>query len=433
MTSGEVPAAAPARRSILRNRNFRRFWIGESVSMLGSAVTMFALAVIAVDLLQASPGQMGLIRIFGEVPALLVGLVVGVWVDRLAKRRLLVTLDLLAALAVLSVPVAYAFDLLSIGQLFGLAIFFGVLDTFWDPAWNAFLPRVVSSDRLVDANSKIYLSVSATGIVGPGLAGLMVDVLSAPIALVADALSFLYSAVSISGVRSRADAKPEGEEDEDAGVPMRRRLAEGLRVAFLDPLQRAVTAPSAILALVDALSITVYVIYVLRIVEMPAWGLGVAFMFGSAGFLTGSAFAPRIERRLGAGRAALLGLGLVAASPFTMVLANADHPLWLNLAFFAIPGLLGGFGGILQWVMLASIRQATVPERLLGRVFSSIGVLRAVMTIVGAALGGWLGGTIGARSTILVAAIGYTVPFLTSLFSPLRLATTDAPSPLPDA
>ena len=145
-------------------------------------------------------------------------------------------------------------------------------------------------------------------------------------------------------MRSRGDAKPETDEDEDAGVSMR-RIAEGLRVAFRDPLQRAITAPSAILALVDALSIAVYVIYLLRTVAMPAWALGVSFMFGSAGFLIGSAVAPRIERRLGAGRAALLGLGLVAASPFTMVLASADHPLWLNIAFFAVPGLLGGSAG----------------------------------------------------------------------------------------
>ena len=136
--------------------------------------------------------------------------------------------------------------------------------------------------------------------------------------------------------------------------------------------------------------------------------------------------APRIEHRLGADRAALLGLGLVAASPFTMVLANAEHPLWLNLIFLGIPGILGGFGGLIQWVMLASIRQATIPERLLGRVFSSIGVLRAVMTIVGAAIGGWLGTTIGTRPTILVVAFSYTVPFFLSLMTPLRTATTTA-------
>ncbi|HYY07298.1 MAG TPA: MFS transporter [Actinomycetota bacterium] len=420
--------AAPARRSILRDRNFLRLWTGETVSMLGSVITYFALSVIAVELLGATPGQMGLIRILGEAPALVVGLMVGVWVDRLAKRRLLVTLDLLAGAAVATVPIAYAFGVLSLGQLFALAIFFGVLDTFWDPAWGSFLPRVVPPDRLVDANSKVMLSVSATGVVGPGLAGFLVAAISAPGAMVADAVSFLYSAFSVGGVRSRTDAVPV-EEDDDVGVSIRSRILEGLRVAFLDPLQRSVTAPSALLALVDSMSLAVYVIYVLRTVAMPAWALGVALMFGSAGFLIGSTIAPRLERRLGAGRAALLGLGLVGASPFTMVLANSDHPLWLNLVFFAIPGLVGGFGGIIQWVMLSSIRQATIPERLLGRVFSSIAVLRAVAGIGGAAIGGWLGEAIGTRPTILVVAFGYTVPFFLSLVTPLRTATTTPAGP----
>lgn len=249
--------------------------------------------------------------------------------DRLAKRRLLVTLDVLAALTVASVPIAYAFGLLSLGQLFALAIFFGVLDTFWNPAWNSFLPRVVPPDRLVDANSKIMLSASATGVVGPGLAGFLIDVFSAPIAMVADAVSFVFSAFWVGGVRSRTSGERVAE-DEDERIPIRRRIGEGLRVAFLDPLQRAVSAPNALLALVDSMSLAVYVIYALRTVAMPAWALGVVLMSGSAGFLIGSAVAPRIEGWLGAGRAALLGLGLVGASPFTMVLANADHPLWLT-------------------------------------------------------------------------------------------------------
>ncbi len=246
--------------------------------------------------------------------------------------------------------------------------------------------------------------------------------------MVADAVSFVFSAFSVGGVQSRSAGQATEEDDEDEHIPIRRRIGEGLRVAFLDPLQRAVTAPNAILALVDSLSLAIYVIYALRVVAMPAWALGVVLMVASAGFLIGSAVAPRIERRLGAGRAALLGLGLVGASPFTMVLANASHPLWLNLVFLGLPGILGGFGGIIQWVMLSSIRQATIPERVLGRVFSSIGVLRAVMAIVGAALGGWLGGTIGPRPTILVAAIGYTTPFFWSLLTPLRTATTAPPA-----
>jgi MFS family permease len=152
----------------------------------------------------------------------------------------------------------------------------------------------------------------------------------------------------------------------------------------------------------------------------------VIFAIASVGFLAGSAFAPLLERRMRAGRAAILGLGLVGISPFTMVLAEAEHPLLLNLFFLGLPGIIGGFGGIVQWVMLSSIRQAITPERVLGRVYASVGVLWGLMTIAGALVGGYLGEVerLGPRGTILVAALAYTAPFWWSLFGPLRDATT---------
>jgi MFS family permease len=418
---GTEPNAA--RRSVLRDRNFLRFWTGEMVSMLGNSITGFAIAIVAVEMLHATPGQMGLLRALDMLPAIVVGLFVGVWVDRVRRRRLLVVLDLCAAGALASVPVAYLFWKLTIEHLYVLGFTFGVLGTFWWPAWNAFLPAVVSRDRLVDANSKLSLSMSATGMVGPGIAGVLVDLLSAPVALIADAISFLVSAVAIGGVRTRE--RPAVDQEDDAS-PIRERIGEGLRVAFLDPMQRALTAPMVILEFVDALSLAVYAIFTLRTVDLRPAALGIVFTTAGLGFLLGSTVAPRLERRMRPGRAALLGLALVGVSPFTMVLADADHPLVLNLVFLGLPGIIGGFGGVIQWVMLSSLRQAITPERVLGRVYASVGVLSGALAIVGALLGGYLAaeGRLGPRGTILVAAIGYTIPFFSSLFSPLRDATT---------
>jgi MFS family permease len=425
------PAHGPAgvttsvrQRSVLRDRNFLRLWIGETVSILGTTISDFAIAIVAVVMLQATPAQIGLLRALGEAPTIVLGLFVGVWVDRIRRRRLLVTLDLLAALAVASIPIAYVLGVLSLGQLFVLAAVWGVLGTFWAPAWGAFLPTVVERDRLVDANSKLTLSMSATGVVGPGLAGFLVQVLTAPVAMVVDAASFVISAVCVGGVRTREASTSAQDEDR---APLRERIREGLRVAFFDPMQRAVTAPLAMLEFVNALSFAVYTIFVLEVVDLPPAALGAILAIASVGFLAGSAVAPRLERRARAGRAAILGLGLVGLSPFTMVLASREHALWLNLVFLGIPGIVGGFGGIIQWVMLSSIRQAITPEHVLGRVYASIGVLGGLMTIAGALIGGFLGETerLGPRGTILVAALAYTVPFWWSLFGPLRDATTE--------
>ena len=428
MSPSEQRSGATTRpASILRDRNFLRLWTGETISILGTTISDFAIAIVAVLTLDATAAQVGLMRALGEAPAIVIGLFVGVWVDRVRRRRLLVTLDLLAALAVASIPIAYLVGALSLGQLFVLAIVFGVLGTFWGPAWGAFLPTVVDRDRLVDANSKLTLAMSATGIVGPGLAGFLVQVLTAPIAMVVDAVSFLVSAVCVSGVRTRATGAASGDED---AAPLGHRIREGLRVAFLDPMQRAITTPLVLLEFVNALSFAVYAIFVLKVVRLPPAALGIIFAIASVGFLAGSAAAPWLERRMRAGRAAILGLGLVAASPFTMVLAQADHPLVLNLFFLGLPGILGGFGGIVQWVMLSSLRQAITPDRLLGRVYASVGVLWGVMTILGALVGGFLGEPqrLGPRGTILVAAIGYTIPFFWTLFGPIRTATTAASS-----
>ena len=423
-STSEAPSAERRAPSILRDRAFRRFWAGETISVFGSTISEFAISIVAVVTLQATPGQMGILRSLGGAPSIVLGLIAGTWVDRVSRKRLLVALDLCAALLIVSVPVAYALGVLSLGHLFALALAFGVLDAFWSPAWNAFLPSVVRGDRLLDANSKLMLSWSASGMVGPGLAGALVEILSAPVTMIVDALSYLVSAVFVAGVPA-AERTDAGAAQIEAGSTAR-RISEGLRTAFLDPLQRSLTVPATILHLVDGMSMAVYVIYVLREVGLSPAALGGVAATAAAGFLAGSTFAPRIGRRLGAGRATILGLALVGASPFSMILAGRQHSLVANLVFLSLPGLIGGFGGVIQCVTIASIRQAITPERLIGRVSASVGVVGAVATVVGALAGGALGEVIGLRPTIATVACAYTIPALLAPFTALRTAALPA-------
>jgi len=408
----------PFRSPIWRQRQFVRFWLGESVSMIGSSVSDFALPLVAVITLEVSPSQMGLLRGLGAAPGILIGLFAGVWVDRVSRKGLLIWTGLIAAGLIASIPVAYVLGPLSFGHLIAVALCFGVLGPFWWPAWNAFLPSVVAPDLLFDANSKLLFSWSATGVIGPGLGGLLVQAVGAPFALLFDAGSFLASSTILSTVRPRTEERPGA----DVTGRMLARIREGLRVTFLDPMQRAITIPRAILDFFDAFSLSVIVIYVIRDVGLSPGLMGLAFALSSVGFVIGSIAAPRLERRSGVQGTILWGLALVAASPYSMVVANDRLADWVNVALFALPGLIGGFGGVIQHAGYQAIRQSITPERLLGRVYASASLLGRVLWLVGALAGGLVGETVGLRPAVVVAAVGYAIPFVYALFSPLRSA-----------
>lgn len=415
-------ASLRMRRSpIWSNRDFRRYWLGEAISGLGDSLTHFALPIVAVVTLRVTPGQMGLIRALGNVPSVFIGLLAGVWVDRLSRQRLLIWLNLVAAALVASVPVAFLLGSLTVGHLYALSFAFGIAWPFWSAAWAAFLPAVVGPEQLVDANSKLMLTWTTTGITGPGLGAILIALVRAPFLLVIDAISYLASIAFLVGVRTR---EPERTDGGDEVGSVFRRIVEGLRVAFLDPMQRAITMPRAILDLIDALTTTVLVLYIIREVGLSPGLMGVAFALSSVGFVAGSMVAPRVERRLDIGGMIVLGLFLVAISPYTMLVANDALPDAVNVLFFAIPGFIGGTGGVIQYIGLTTLRQTRTPEGLLGRVWSSANVLSSVLAVIGALLGGLLGETVGLRPTIAIAAAGYAVPFLYSLVSPLRRASS---------
>ena len=408
----------PRFSEIWKQRQFRRYWTGETISTIGSGVTDFALPLVAVITLHATPGQMGIMRAIGASPGIILGLFAGVWVDRVSRQRLLVATELIAAVLIAWVPISYALHVLTLSQLFLVSLGFGLLGPLWWPAYNAFLPSVVQPGSLFEANSKLVLSFSISGVTGPGLGGLLVQAFGAPAALLFDAGSFVTSASFLATVRPRVEERT----SEDDGVGVRRRIVDGLRLTFLDPMQRALTTTRAILDFFDAFSASIVVIYVIRVVGLSPGLMGLAFAFSSCGFVVGSVVAPRFERRFGVNGAILWGLALVGASPYTMVIANRSLPDAVNVLFFAMPGLIGGFGGVIQHIGLQAVRQSITPERLLGRVYASAGTLSRVMWVVGALLGGFVGEVVGLRPAVVVFSLGYGVPFLYALSSPLRSA-----------
>jgi MFS family permease len=219
--------------SLLRHGNFVKLWLGQSVSLLGSAVTNIALPLVAVGLLQATVFQMGVLRALAFIPYIVLGLYVGVWVDRLRRRPVLIVANTIRALVLLVVPLSAVAGQLRIEVLYGVALAVGVASLFFEFAYQAYLPSLIPADALVDGNSKLAQSESVARIVGPAVGGFLIQVLSAPMAIIIDAASYVVSAVTlilITDREARAVAKTR--------PAIHREIAEGLAARSSGPIHR---------------------------------------------------------------------------------------------------------------------------------------------------------------------------------------------------
>src|SRR6266540_993984 len=286
------------RRSIWGHRDFVRQWSAESVSRFGSQVSLLALPLIAITALHTSTFQVGLLSTMEFLPFVLIGLPAGVWVDRLRRRPVLIAANLGRALALASIPLAHALGVLSMAQLYAVAFATGVLTVFFDVAYQSYLPRLVLPEQLVEGNAKLEISNSGASIAGPGLAGLLIQLLTAPVAVVADAASFLASAAFIGRIRRREPPPPPAR----AGGGMRREIAEGLRYVLGHRLLRWTAATTATSNLFSAMTAAILVLYLVRHFGMSPGLIGLVMTVGNAGWLLGATGNARLSRRLGAGR-----------------------------------------------------------------------------------------------------------------------------------
>jgi MFS family permease len=404
-----APSAAPG-RSLWRHRDFRQLWAAETVSQLGSQVTMLALPVLAVTLLAATPLELGVLTALETVAFLLVGLPAGAWVDRWRRKRVLVVSDLVRAVTLASLPVAYAFDALTLAQLFLVAAATGTATVFFDVAYQSYLPALVDRDQIVDGNGKLEISRSVAQVAGPGITGLLLRVLSAPVVIVLDAVSFLLSAVFVGRIRT-----PDQVPDRAARRPLRQEIGEGLAFVVRHPLLRRIVACTGTANLFGAMNTTLLVLFALRELRLSEAVLGIVFSAGSVGGLLGAFTAARFARRVGEGRA--IPLSILVAVPFAALtpLAAVGPPVLL-LA-------VGTFG--VSWAVVAynvtqvSFRQRLCPPALLGRMNASVRFIVFGTMPLGALLGGVLGTVVGVLPTLWIVVAGGLLAALPVALSPL--------------
>lgn len=411
------------RGGLWRHVDFLKLWTGQSISELGSQVSLLALPLTAVVVLHASAFQVAALGTIEFLPFILFTLPAGVWVDRLPRRPILIVGDAGRAVLLATIPFVFMIGGLTIWQLYAVGFLVGILTVCFDVAYQSYLPSLVDRDQLVDGNSKLQVTVSAAQIVGPGLAGALIGLLTAPRTIAIDAASFVASACFVLSIRRRETL----EQHADDAPPrrMKEELREGLRWVFGNPYLRAQAACTGSANFFGAMVWSILIVYAVRGLGMSAGSIGLVFSLGNAGFLVGALVANRLGVWLGVGRTTLFASFVFGPSLLLIAIAPRSHPL----PFLVAGQVLESFGSVVYNITQVSFRQTITPERLQGRMNSVMRFLVWGTMPLGSLTGGALASTVGLHAAIWIGALGSAFTFLPILLSPIR-SLKEMPSPV---
>ncbi|MFE5025819.1 MFS transporter [Streptomyces sp. NPDC056656] len=417
-----------------RDRDFRRLWVGQTVSQLGEHTTLVLLPLCAVLTLGADAGELGVLRAVGQAPILLLSLLAGAWVDRWRTRTVMVLADAGRALALGATAVAGLFGALGLPALLVAAFAVGALSVFFDVAYQTSLVRLVKRDQLVPGNSALEGSRSAAQIAGPALGGALVSVLAAPIAAASGALLFAMSFLSIRRIR-RSESIPEPAPERSRRLPeptqepqrrpprVWRRIGEALRFVVGDTSLRAVCLASAAFQFSLAAMMTVYLLFLPRELHLSGTQIGLALAATGPGALLGSLLAARLPGRFGHG-VVLVSAAALGDGAFLFVPALHGSSAGTVPALVAVSLVFGTFGQLVN-VTVMGVRQALTPDGMQGRAAATVTFVGMGLTPLGSLLGGFLADEWGLRLSLAVTAAGMLLSPLLMALSPLaRLGRT---------
>jgi MFS family permease len=389
-----------------------RLWSAQTISQVGTQITFLALPLAAIVVLDASAFEVAVLGALEWTPWLLFSLPVGAWVDRVLRKPVLVVADVGRALVLLSVPLAYGLDALTIWQLYAVGFAIGVLTVFFDVAYQSYLPSLVERDQLEEGNAKLEISRSGAQLAGPGFAGVLVDLVTAPVAILADAISFLVSALFLATIRRDEAAVERPSEPTRLHV----EILEGVRYVLTHPYLRPSMAFVAVSNFFGTVMFSILLVYAVRELDLGPAAIGLIFALGNVGFLAGAALSTRISNRFGVGPT-LVGSAVLVGWPLLLIPLAPENaaPPFLVAAY-----ALAGFGGVVYNVTGLSLMQAITPNRLLGRMNASRRFVVWGVIPLGSLVGGALATVIGLRPTLFVGAIGGCLAFVPVLFSPVR-------------
>jgi len=406
---------------LLNQANFRWLWAGQAISVLGSQLSGLALPVFAVTLLNVTPQQLGFLGTADNLAFLVFALLAGAWVDRWVKRRVMIVADVVRMLAVGAIPVLYFAGLFQYWQLLALGAIIGTATVFFDVASQSFIPILFKDDEIGTANSALETSGQIAGIGGPSLVGSLLIVLQAPFLLIADAVSFLVSAITLSFIRDKEVKAPV-----ESRRPLKTEIAEGMRFVWNQPLIRRISFTTATSNLFTSLGAVLFPIFALRYLGMSVAVFGLVWSIAAVGGLLGAMLASRLMKLIGEGQL-IVASCFVSGFGFALLPVSAALPHQYSPILICVGEFLVSFTALTYNITQVSARQRLCPKPLLGRMNASIRFMVWGVMPIGSFIGGLIGQQFGVVTALSVGAVGNLFAALWVFFSPLR-SMTNMPS-----
>ena len=405
--------------------SFRRLWLSLTVTSFGAQITNLALPLTAALLLHATPMQMGILVALETLPFALFSLHAGVLLDRVRKLPVIIAADVGRGIALLAIPVTAWFGVLSMEILFAVGFLCGMQNVVGGAAYQVLLAQMAGRKRLVEANAKVTLGETSAALVGPGIAGGLIQLLTAPFAIALDAMTFFASALMLRRIKAPSDVARDGG---NGGVWQ--EIGEGLKLVWGNRTLWGLAWLAGMWQFLHHMQVAVLILFATRDLGLSAGAIGICFVFGGAGCVLASASAERLSARFGIGPVIVHGLILSAFGWQAYGLISG--PPWLATLLLGTAMLVFDFGAILYAINYLSLRQAITPDRLLGRMTATMRFVTVASAPIGSLVGGALASQIGLRSTLLaVGMLGLLLSAAAVLWSPVRRHRS-LPEPLID-
>lgn len=400
--------------SLIRNRHFRWLWLGQAVSVFGDQFSNLALPVLAVTVLGATSQEMGYLSAASTACWLLVGLIAGAWVDRLIKRHVMLAADLVRFLALLAIPLLWMNHQLQIWHLFVVAGITGLAAVFFGVASQSFIPVLLPKEQIGTGNSALETSSSVAGVAGPSVVGFLLGILKAPVLIAFDAISFAFSALSLSLIRDSELQKPV-----ESRRPLREEIAEGLRFVKNQPIIRTIALTTGTGNFFSNMAMALLPLFILKELGFTAGQFGLMMSAGAVGALIGAASAGKLMQWIGEGRLVVLTAVLHGFTTGSIPVASL-LPHDAQLPFLMFTEFFNGILVLAYNITQVSARQRICPPELMGRMNASIRFFIWGVMPIGSLIGGWVGASIGVIPTMWIGCAGVLASSVFVLMSPLR-------------